>query len=304
MTTPSATPALAPLPPGLSAWTLEDEPTLARLLRAAPRGDDDVIDPALFGALAEQSLIELRAGEAGDGSPVLYPLVATRGTLMSAMYSIPLEQAWALLPATERLVPVRVTPRRAAISFFAAHVCRSSLGPYHELGVALPVVLDAVRPPSPLPPALWRDPSLGIYAVDLPVDSELRAASGEQLCGLPYVLGDAELELEGLDGHAHFALDGRTIADLGVRSTRWARLRRHDLSVQIYSLRAGRIVRSRYTVVGEGYRGRRGDASVVLGDHRRAQRLARLELSRRPLELQLMSRVNWIGSPPEDVGTV
>jgi hypothetical protein len=303
MSTPSLPSDHAALPPGLSARTLGEEPTLARLLRDAPPGSDDVVDPAFFDVLAGQPLVELSATEEGC-PPLLFPVAATRGSLLSAMFSIPLEQAWALLPATERLVPVPVAPSRAAITFFAWDVRRSGVGAYHELGVALPVLLDAEQPPVPAPPAMWRDPSLGLYAAELPIDNEHCARLGEQLAGLPRVVGEAELELNGLDGAARFAFEGRRMAELRVGAPRWPRVRRHDLSFQAYSMRAGRIVRSRYTMLGEGYRGRRGEASIEVGDHRRAQRLGRLELSRRPLDLQVIPRLNWVAWAPEDVGAI
>ena len=63
-------------------------------------------------------------------------------------------------------------------------------------------------------------------------------------------------------------------------------------------------MRQRYVSVGDGYRGRRGDAELRFGEHRRAQRLARLELSRRPLEVRALPRVNWLSLPPEDLGAI
>jgi hypothetical protein len=99
-------------------------------------------------------------------------------------------------------------------------------------------------------------------------------------------------------------MDGEPMARLDVRLGRWARHRRLDLSFQAYSLLGGRVVRQRYVAVGDGYRGRRGEAELHFGEHRRAQRLARLELSRRPLEVRALPRVNWISSPPEDLGSV
>ena len=39
-------------------------------------------------------------------------------------------------------------------------------------------------------------------------------------------------------------------------------------------------------------------------DLRRAQRLARLGLSRRPLEVRALPRVNWVSLPPEDLGEI
>jgi hypothetical protein len=257
---------------------------------------DDIVDPQLFAQLDELAVV--------DRGPASYPLTATNASQLGAMFSIPLEQAWALLPATERLVPVRVTPRRAAISFFAWRVRRSGLGAYHELGVALPVLLDAPKAPSPLPPQLWRDPALGLYAVELPVDSERCADAGTSLRGLPHVVGEAEIALDEQGGAARFAFEGQQMADLRVQLARWPRERRHDLSFQAYSLLEGRIVRTRFSCIGEGYRGRRGSAEIAFGDHRRAQRLARLSLSRRPLELRVLPRMNWIGWGPEDLGSL
>src|SRR4051794_13380638 len=118
MPVPFAPHDLAALPPGLSAWPLDAEATLSGLLGDAP-GTDDVVDPSLFGALGEIGSVTVRIEDDDDFEPAVFPQVATSGGVLAALYSIPLEQAWALLPATERLVPVRVTPRRAAISFFA-----------------------------------------------------------------------------------------------------------------------------------------------------------------------------------------
>ena len=257
---------------------------------------DDLVDPRLMARAHEAKVV--------DRGVASFPMTATNARLLGAMFSIPLEQAWALLPATERLVPVRTTPRRAAISFFASDVRRSGLGAYRELGVALPVLLDAPKPPTPVPPSRWRDPSLGLYVVELPVDSERCAQVGIRLLGLPHVLGEADLELDHKGGSASFDFEGRRMADLRIDLTRWPRERRHDVSFQSYSLLEGRIVRTRHTATGEGYRGRRGSATIEFGGHRRAQRLARLSLSRRPLELRVLPRLNWVSWGPEDLGAL
>lgn len=252
---------------------------------------DDVLDPEL-----------LERARALGQDAARFPVVVTSGRMLGAMYSIPLEQAWALLPATERLVPVRTTPRRAAIAFMAWEVSRSDLGPYHELVVALPVLLDVAKPPVPLHPARWRDPSLGIHVVEMPVDSERCLDHGTGLLGLPHVLGDLDVDLDQTGGRATFDYEGERMAELRVDLGRWPRERRHDLGVQAYSLLEGRIVRTRHSGVGVGYRGRRGSAALAFGEHRRAQRLARLSLSRRPLELRVLPRLNQVTWGPEDLG--
>jgi hypothetical protein len=295
-------------PPGIAARVLTGAPSVHRLLADVPDGVDDIVDPGFLGAtLAQQPLIEHRwSGEDGDDEAVTFPLVTTSASLLGAIFSVPLEQAWALLPATERLVPVRVTPRRAAISFFAWEVRRGSLGTYREVGAALPVLLDAPRVPPPGPPSAWRrDPSLGLYAFELPVDSERAAQVGRALMGLPHVTGTAEMAIDPHGGHVSFAHeDAGMLAQFDVRLNRWASQRRLDLSFQAYSLLGGRIVRTRYSAIGDGYRGRRGHASVTFGEHRRAQRLRRLDLSRRALEMRVVPRVNWFAAPSEDAGSI
>ncbi|MBX5442440.1 MAG: acetoacetate decarboxylase family protein [Solirubrobacteraceae bacterium] len=266
-------------------------------------GADDLVDPPLIESAAATQRPSVL--ETADGDRVPFPLLATDASVLGAMFSIPLEQAWALLPATERLVPLRVTPRRAAVSLFAWQVRRGTYGAYHEVGVAIPVLLDAPKPPAPAPPSLWRDPAIGYYAVELPVDSERVAQAGAGLMGLPHVVGEATMEIGERGGRATLALDGSPTAELAVHLGRWPHRRRVDLSFQSYSLLGGRIVRTRYLAVGDGYRGRRGTASVSFGERpRRVQRLARLQLSRRPLELRVVSRMNWIAAPPEDAGAV
>ncbi|HEY8581719.1 MAG TPA: acetoacetate decarboxylase family protein [Capillimicrobium sp.] len=255
---------------------------------------DDIVDQRL--------LDRARGRDSVDHGPVRFPLTATNASLLGAMFSVPVEQAWALLPATERLAPVRVTPRRAAILFFAWDVRRSGIGPYRELGVSLPVALDAPKATKPMPPQLWRDPALGLYTVELPVDRERCATLGAALFGLPHVVGRAAISVDERGGDASFELEGEVTAELAVRLTRYPRQRRHDVSFQNYSLLDGRVVRTRMSAVGDGYRGRRGDASITFGAHRRAQRIARLQLSRRPLELRVLPRVNWVSWGPEDLG--
>jgi hypothetical protein len=271
-----------------------------------PPEHDDVVDPVLLReTLGAQPLTELTVADAaGEGEHVLrFPMVATDASILGAVFSIPLEQAEALLPATERLVPVRATPSRAAVSFFAWSVRRGSMGRYHEIGVAIPVTLDPERA-SGATPMNWRDPAIGLYAVELPVDSASVARIGISLSGLPHAVGTADVSVDARGGSASFRLDDQPMARLDVNLGRWARHRRLDLSFQAYSLLGGRIVRQRYVAVGDGYRGRRGEAELHFGEHRRAQRLARLELSRRPLEVRALPRVNWISAPPEDLGSV
>ena len=73
------------------------------------------------------------------------------------------------------------------------------MGRYHEIGVSIPVTLDPTKEPTPAPPTNWRDPAVGLYAVELPVDDPLVARIGASLSGLPHAVGVTQLDpyLEG-----------------------------------------------------------------------------------------------------------
>lgn len=215
-----------PLPGGVSARVLAGEaPAVTRLMRGETQGRDNLLDPALFRKLDGHPLVEY--GWPGwQHQANLFPMVYTDVGHLAAAYTIPVEQARALLPKTQRLTPIRLTPSKAVILFFAFDYRRGGLGAYHELGVAVPVLLDAPGA-WPLIPALrdWfkpnSDPRLGMYAVELPVNAERACVAGIKLYGLPKRVGQSQVTVGAGGGQAHMDHQGKRMLDLRVslRST-------------------------------------------------------------------------------------
>lgn len=282
-------------------------PSLEGLLAHETEGRDDVIDPRFFAALDGRAVTE-RTWPGWEGPPNLFPMIYSDASLLSATWTLPVDEAAALLPPTERLTPMRLTPGRAALVVFAFDYRRGGLGAYRELGVAVPVLLDARRTP-PLWPAL-RDrlkpgshPRLGMYAVALPVDRPRACEAGIRLYGLPKLVGEAEFALNADGGRGAMTHDGRRMGDLSVRLAANApRAKRLDLAFRTLSVLDGRIVRTRYAVVAEGYRGRDGWADFTPGEHPGFAPFHGLALSERPIEVRRVPRLNWIIEEPEDAG--
>lgn len=251
-----------PLPGGITARVLAGEsPTVARLMRDETEGRDDLMDPALFRKLDGHPLVEY--GWPGWKQQAnLFPMVYTDVGHLAATYTIPVEQARALLPKTRRLTPMRLTPSKAVILFFAFDYRRGGLGRYHELGVGIPVLLDA---PGAFPfiPALRdklkpnSDPRLGMYAVELPVNAERACVAGIKLYGLPKRVGESKVMVGASGGEAHMDHAGKRMMGLRVSLPGSPAPKRYDLSFTTLSIVEGRIVRTVYDTVGEGYRGRK-----------------------------------------------
>ncbi|MGH8458179.1 MAG: acetoacetate decarboxylase family protein, partial [Nevskiales bacterium] len=191
--------------PGVIARRRSDlKPTVSDLLSGETTGRDDLIDPQYFDQLRGHEVFDY-SWDGWEHPVSLFPMIYSDVSMVAAAYTLPIGQAQTLLPATARLTPMRLTPWRAVILFFAFDYRRGGLGTYREFGAAIPVLLDAPRA-LPLIPALrdaWRpnsDPRLGMFAVELPVDQERACVAGIKLYGLPKLVGRSEFEMDGAGG--------------------------------------------------------------------------------------------------------
>lgn len=295
------------LPGGVQARELQGEtPSLTRLMRGETEGHDDLIDPDLFAGIARQPLVEYVWPEYQGPAP-LFPMLSTDASLIAALYAVPLSEVRPYLPATARLRPARITPWHTGFMVFALDCRRSGLGRYHELGVAVPMLLDA-----PLRPPLWpllrerlrpQPPSpLGWFSLELPVDRERSREAGTRLYGLPRLQAQAELALSAHSGLAGFRGDGQRMASLEVSAPQTFTARRMDLSFTTLSLLDDRIVRTCHATLAEGYRGPRGTAKLEFGEHPRFARFRSLTLTAKPLEIRVCPRLNGIVGGPQDMG--
>src|SRR4051794_16794711 len=171
-------------------------PSLEWLLQEEP-GEDDIIDPEFFDRLRDRPVVEF--GVPGwRHPPVRFPMVCTRGRMLTATFTIPLDQARGLLPESDRIRPVRVRPGRALILVFATECQRGGLGSYRELGVALPVLLDCGITPPLLPvlvgsvrPQTWK--GFGLSPGQLAVDGDRALEAISNIGGMAKPAGGGQI---------------------------------------------------------------------------------------------------------------
>ncbi len=273
-------------------WMLEGE-----------AGCDDLIDSSFFRQMESQEVVEYSV-DPWPFPTIRFPMPYTDCSMIAASFTLPVEEARQLLPESERFRPVRLTPWRSMISFFGYDFRRGALGPYREVGVAIPVVLDGRFTP-PLLPALLenRYPGFGVFIVELPVNHARPCDCGIQLCGLPKVVGEAQCCFEDQRGQIGITYEGKRMADLRVDlSGDLGSPRRVKRTVSCLQPLNGRVVKSTYTTLGEGYRKRKGDVEFAPGDHPRFAKFHGLSLGKEPIDVLVLKRFNWIIGTPEDLG--
>ncbi|MFC6824810.1 acetoacetate decarboxylase family protein [Halopelagius fulvigenes] len=211
------------------------------------------------------------------GETVSLPL-STEGTVLGAVFSARRDGLRELLPAG--LEPIRVAPRRAAVTFLSASYRRvgdGTIAPYDEFAVVVP----AVHKPTAVPFASLLRRGASGYVWFLPVTTDPARALGTDVWGFPKVVADISHEDDASRRRTTVTVDGERL--LAFEAKRPKAVRRRE-SGGAYSVEGGRLLRAPVEVDGDvGVWPYTGAASVEFGDHPRARRLRSLDIGGRAL---------------------
>ena len=203
---------------------------------------------------------------------LVFPVFYYEVTTLACQFLAPLEQVQRILPS-QRMHPLRITPWHCVVNISAFEYHQSDIGPYNELSVGVPIVLDR---PSPLfVGTLSPVPTVPqVYIHQLPVTTEIARDAGIELYGFPKFLADIAFEREGPLVRCRLEKDGQSILTLTGREgqlKKTPRSRIHPFTVRTnHMLRCEIIVSERQQVTGRGT----SDVRLELGEHPMAQELA------------------------------
>lgn len=181
------------------------------------------------------------------------------------------------------LEPVLVSRKAVAIlSFFKYR--DTSLGPYHEVGLALLVTPQGQAPTlGSLTDLLQqtRNESLGSYVLDLPVTTAAARAAGCEIWGYPKFVTQLPIELheDRFQARVHDP-DGGLILELAGQRGHVLPETLPGMALVTYSMQGGRMLRTRVETRAACATGGGGSLKLAVGDspHRMAQNLADLGL--------------------------
>jgi hypothetical protein len=209
----------------------------------------------------KQQEVKITGGRCGV--PILYHDIFA----ISAAFVAPAAALQGLLP-TSKLVPAEIWPGKGLLALMAFDYRDTSIGPYREMALAIPV---RYRPRLNVPfiPVLRMSVSLSfeIFIWQLPLDSELALNAGIDIWGLPKFLAQIEISQGDASVSCSLAEEGKHILTLEVK-TKAAKMKTY-FDYIIYSEKDGRLLMTRVDGLSSslGRSFRPGTARLELGDH-------------------------------------
>ncbi|MFC1890335.1 acetoacetate decarboxylase family protein [Thermodesulfobacteriota bacterium] len=216
-------------------------------------------------------------GDASFDLPILY----YRDDLFLAFFPADLKRVRRFLPA-ESLRPVSPYPGKALVGVAAFNYIETSIGPYGEVAVAIPVV-HRVPAPSLLPVILEsRYPGFGLFVMHLPVTTLLAREAGRGVWGYPKFTADMHFANSPETALCEMSEGGRHILTLKV--AKGGLVMTDNRPLVTYTIMGTDLVRTEVAVRGiYQMRLRPPDSMLTLGNHPVAETVRELGVDPRPL---------------------
>ena len=199
-------------------------------------------------------------------------------TSLSAQFLAPIDRVKQFLPSS-RMHPLRVTPWHCVVSISAFEYRDSDIGPYNEVSIGVPIMLDE---PSPMfVGTLRKVPAVPqVYVHHLPVTTEIARDAGIEFAGYPKFLADITFERDGKWVTCHLHEAGQHILTLAGREKELSTMPRSRM--QPITVREGYLLRCELVVSERNQLSSQSSEGVCLelGDHPIAQEVKAWNLGR------------------------
>lgn len=218
-------------------------------------------------------------GKATFDLPILY----FRDDAFLLFYTADYERARQLMPS-DRLYPVMVSPKRTLLGVVAFNYIDTSIGPYGEVGIVLPVVYGK-RPPLPVLPGLLeaKYPGFGMLVLHLPVTKETARDAGRGIWGYTKFVSD--MRFRHTPEYLQCRLSEKDESILTLRVARRGMLLKDERPLVTYSVKQGDLIRTRIPQRGIYRMSLNPKGSFLeLGNHRAANTIKQLGISKHPVQ--------------------
>jgi hypothetical protein len=235
--------------------------------------------------------IEVRTGPYVTKYPIFYREVLYLGLFLLA----PLKKVRELLPS-KRMNPFRLTPWHSMLTITATEYKDSDIGPYNQVSVGIPFVLDRQTPI--LTGILHKAPEIPlIYTLHLPVTTEHSLASGIEMANYPEFLADIQFSKENNWTNCRADSEGQTILSLSCREIPVKPFPRQR--VFTVTRKNDRLLRSEFNFSNSeaGVSKKQSDVKLEFGDHPIGQIIKDI-YSGKVLQYQFYPSGQAILSPP------
>ena len=207
-----------------------------------------------------------------------YPIFYRELEFMSIFLLAPLDKVRSFLPS-KRMYPFRLTPWHCMITLSATQYSDSDIGPYNQVSIGVPFVLDK---PSPVfTGILHKPPEIPmIYTLYLPVSTEIAKVTGIEIANYPQFLAEIDFEEEDEWIKCKVDSDGKNILMMSGRKIELIKYPRQRVCPITLSDRY--LLRSEFNF-SEGDVGiskKQSDVHLEFGDHPIGLKLKNLSLNK------------------------
>lgn len=237
------------------------------------------------------------------GVPAKVPIFYYEGNAISAAFPARLGALRALMP-DPRIVPARLAPGLGVVAVTCFEYRDTDIGPYNELAIS--VVLNEPWFLPNLPGrallASMRSGQLHAWVHHLPVTTEIARAGGVDFYNYPKFIGQIEFSESASERACELSENGEPILTLKGRRIRTGRSERLQLFSHLWMDRQPQSSEFKINALDLGMTIFPGAATLTLGDrHPIARELARLIVSRTPLQFQYIPSFEGILYGPEHI---
>jgi hypothetical protein len=220
----------------------------------------------------KQSKVQL--GPYHINSPVFYRDMSGLSVYLLA----PLNKVRNILPSN-RMHPFRVTPWHSVVMISAFEYRDSDLGPYNEVSIGIPFVLDSVSPL--FTGLLWKTPEVPlVYVHHLPVTTEMARVGGIEIANFPKFLAKIRFDNETQWISCKVDAEEKNILTLSVRKVKLRPSPRQRLNTITHL--QNRLLRLEFNLseCEAGFSKSQSDIRLELGNHPIGLELRELNLGR------------------------
>jgi hypothetical protein len=194
-----------------------------------------------------------------------YPIFYRDVTYLGVFLPAPIDKVKHILPSV-RMHPFRLTPWHCMITITASQYKDSDVGPYNQVSIGVPFVLDK---PSPVfTGILHKPPEVPmIYTLYLPVTTEISRATGVNIANYPEFLAEISFEEDDQWTRCNVDLEGKNILRLSGRKINLNHYPRQRVCP--VTLKDNRLLRSEFNFSESdvGISKKQSDFRLEFGDH-------------------------------------
>ncbi len=226
-----------------------------------------------------------------SGRDIQLPLLYYDVSAFASSFTAPTRLVKGILPS-RHMKPAEILPGRSVVTIAAFEYRDTSVGPYNEVGITIPVLLDPLIRLPGLPLLLEkRYKKLGFYVHHLPVTTKVAYDAGREVWGYPKFIG--EITFADDDNALTMTLEEKGDLILRVRLNKKAFGSRkpspYSWDFRTYTVKDGKILRTVVATRSMYLRTmKKGVSTLELGSHRIAKELASWDVTRESIDTRWM----------------